>query len=58
MSSRPSDDRGGGAVCVLDPGPHLEVTVERGTGGSEAELHLHPAGQGFWSRGSPPGAFV
>lgn len=40
MRSRPSDDRSGGSVCVLDPAPYPEVTVERGTGG-EAELHGH-----------------
>lgn len=36
-----------GSVCVLEPEPYLEVTVEPGAHGA-AELHLHPAGQGFW----------
>jgi 1-phosphofructokinase len=36
-----------GSVCVLDPGPYLEVTIEPGSHDDD-ELHLHPAGQGFW----------
>lgn len=37
----------GGTVCVLDPDPYLEVTVKPGVQDVD-ELHLHPAGQGFW----------
>ena len=46
-ASSPRDRERNGSVCVLEPGPYLEGTVEPGAH-DDAELHLHPAGQGFW----------
>jgi 1-phosphofructokinase len=34
-------------VVVVSPALLLSVTVERGAGGGD-EIHLHPAGQGYW----------
>lgn len=45
--SSPQDRDRGGTVCVLEPGTYLEVTIEPGAH-DDAEMHLHPAGQGFW----------
>ncbi len=38
----------GGRVCVLAPSPLLTVTLEATDGPGDAEVHLHPGGQGFW----------
>jgi 1-phosphofructokinase len=35
------------SVCVLDPAPYVEVAIEPGRT-DDPELHIHPAGQGFW----------
>lgn len=36
-----------GRVCVLAPAPLLTVTLEETDGPGDAEVHLHPGGQGF-----------
>ncbi len=35
-------------MCVLAPSPLLTVTIEAAAGTDDAEIHLHPGGQGFW----------
>ena len=35
-------------VCVLAPAPLLTVTLESTEPPGDAEVHLHPGGQGFW----------
>ena len=38
----------GARVSVLAPSPLLTVTLEGTDGPGDAEVHLHPGGQGFW----------
>jgi len=42
------NEKGNGRVCVLAPSPLLTVALEASDGPGDAELHLHPGGQGFW----------
>ncbi len=35
-------------VCVVAPYLALKVMIERGEEGNGGDIHLHPAGQGFW----------
>lgn len=37
-----------GRVCVLAPAPMLTIALESTAGSGDAEIHLHPGGQGFW----------
>lgn len=36
------------SVCVVAPSLALGVMIERDEPGNGADIHLHPAGQGFW----------
>ncbi|MDH3247859.1 MAG: PfkB family carbohydrate kinase [Acidimicrobiia bacterium] len=36
------------SVCVIAPSLALSVMIEHDESGNGADIHLHPAGQGFW----------
>ncbi len=36
------------SVCVIAPSLALSVMIEHDDSGNGADIHLHPAGQGFW----------
>ena len=40
--------RDSAGVCVLAPVPLLTVTLEQKEARGDADIHLHPGGQGFW----------
>ncbi|MHB1138763.1 MAG: 1-phosphofructokinase family hexose kinase [Microthrixaceae bacterium] len=44
-TAAPAEDRR--AVAVFSPAPHLEISVEL-SADDEAEVHVHPGGQGYW----------
>ena len=44
----PARENDGARVSVLAPSPLLTVTLEGTDGPGDAEVHLHPGGQGFW----------
>ena len=37
-----------GTVCVIAPSLSLRVMIEHDESGNGADIHVHPAGQGFW----------
>ena len=43
-----STANGGESVCVVAPSLALSVMIESDEFGNGADIHLHPAGQGFW----------
>lgn len=45
---RPARENDGARVSVLAPSPLLTVALEGTDGPGDAEVHLHPGGQGFW----------
>jgi 1-phosphofructokinase len=48
LTGDPHPHPGGAAVCVIAPYLALKVMIERGEQGNGGDIHLHPAGQGFW----------
>lgn len=45
---RRADSNGNESVCVVAPSLGLSVMIEHDESGNGADIHLHPAGQGFW----------
>lgn len=43
-----TEGRASGSVCVVAPSLSLGVMIEHDESGNGADIHLHPAGQGFW----------